>query len=339
MKLSNNLLLFIIFLAGCTSLDRPDSGNVVSSTSATSPQINYGHNIIVAIDMSNRILKRRRYEDPTIIKLITDNLKPAFQKSIDLGINGKFYLTTINDDDFKNESYSDSVFKIDLNRFKTNAVERSNYLYHNDDSVNSLRHDVNRLNVTFEKFYQDRKQYKQLPADMWYFFRDKLTYPVLDTASFNYRYNNASFTTKYKNYIIVLTDGYIEAGRYGKDPDMRYKNQLRFFDYQIIDEFRNRFNNSNSTSMERYFKDEDYGILPVNNLLLKDSKVLVLELFDRSIINGVASKSPKDMEVIKLFWSDWLRKSGCAESNIVLKENMSNTQDLNTIIKRFLEIN
>ncbi|HRH49810.1 MAG TPA: hypothetical protein PLP23_13735 [Panacibacter sp.] len=199
----------LLLISSCGSGDQ--NSTVIQKVA---PKVNYGYNIIVAVDLSNRILNNRHLQDPDVVKLITDNLKNIFQNSINVGINDKFYLTTINDEDFIEQSYSDSIFKIDLTRFKTDEVGRSNYLYHNDTGTNSLKYDIFKLNSTFASFYQAKKREKQLPADVWYFFQDKLTYPFIDTASQSYVFNDQPIVSKYKNYVILLTDGYIEAGRY-----------------------------------------------------------------------------------------------------------------------------
>jgi hypothetical protein len=51
-------------------------------------------------------------------------------------------------------------------------------------------------------------------------------------------------------------------------------------------------------------------IRPVHNEALKNLEVLVMELYDRSLSKtGSATIQPTDMEIMKLFWTDWLRAS------------------------------
>jgi hypothetical protein len=331
MKMFNKFYyILIFFLASCNGCP-PGEGTVSRNT-------NYGYNIIVAFDISNRILSSGRYTDPEILQLVTNNLKTVFQKSIDVGIPAKFYLTTINNNDFKDLNYPDSVFKIDLTRFKTDAVARSNYLYHNDTDKNSLKHDVEVLNSTFNSLYDQVKRKNQLPADIWYFFQDKLTSPVLDTSSNTYERDENYITNKYKNYIIVVTDGYIEAGRYAADKNMRAGNSCRYLSGNLTNEFRDKYNSSRAKDYKEFYKEEGYGITPVKNELLKDCKLLVLELDDRTLVKGVTTKTPPDLEIIRLFWRDWFIKSGVPESNFILKEKLTNKQNLNEVIKNFLEL-
>lgn len=322
---------------GCGNADVKLNESIAALNTVKEPHVNYGYNIIVAVDLSNRIKDDRKYDDPTVIRLITDNLKAVFQKGVDVGISGKFLLTTINPEDFKAEKYEHEVFRIDLTKFGTQAAERSDYI-HRDIKNKSLKRDIEALNTTFTRFYQNKKTVRNwLPADMWYFFQDKLTFPLLDTLSVRYVYNKAPFVNKYSNYVIIITDGYIEAGRYGNDPNMKAKNKLRYLSSESVDQFRNSYNNSRLTINE-CFQRNGYGIMPVSNPLLKDCKILVLEMFDRSVVRGNSTKTPKDMEILKLFWSDWLIKSGVQPSKLDVKATMDNPQDVNTVIKQFLEL-
>lgn len=301
-------------------------------------QVNYGHNVIVLVDLSNRILNHRMLSDPDIVEVITSNLKTLFQNSIDKGINDKFYLTSINDQDLKNFPTLDSGFRIDLTRFQNDALLRSNYLYHNDSGRNSLKNDVFVLNSNFSKLYNNLQKGNQLPADIWYFFQGKLESPLIDTSSFEFVSNNIKYINKRKNYIILLTDGYIEAGRYKDEPSMKNKNKFRYLSQNLINEFRSEFKKDTSSEYTKFFKNSDYGIIPVNNSLLKNCKVLVLELYDRSRVNGVTTESPTDLEIMKLFWEDWLEKSQVEKSNITLKECFNNKESLEDELKLFLEL-
>src|SRR5262245_31044028 len=87
------------FLCACNS---NNADKTIDKDSNTGPETydhtNYGYNIVVASDLSNRILNERKYDDPQILEMITAKLKRIFQKSADLNINGKFLFTTINND-------------------------------------------------------------------------------------------------------------------------------------------------------------------------------------------------------------------------------------------------
>ena len=88
--------------------------------------------------------------------------------------------------------------------------------------------------------------------------------------------------------------------------------------------------------MKQFFKDRGYGITPVDNPLLSEVEILVLELDDRSKnANGNASSEISDDDIIKLFWTDWLKKSGVKKFE--LHSTASSTSDINDYIKDFLD--
>ena len=341
------ILLMTLFCCSChdeASYGRHDnteqskkSNYQIGNNNEQSNHTNYGYNIVVVADLSNRIMNNRLYDDPQILELITSKLKNLFQKSADVGINGKFFFTTVNSLDLTRFPHNDSIFKIDLTRFKTNVTLRSDYLHHNTGS-NSLQHDISVFNSEFKKIYTDLKRERQLPADMWYFLKDKLTYPIIDTSSSSFLYKEATIKNKYKNYIIILTDGYIEAGRYGDNKDMKEDNKLRFLSEASINTFRNEFKSSKLRSVEDFFTRNNNGIIPVKNCFLEDCKLLVLELFDRSVKNGVNTQTPTDFDIMNLFWNDWLLNSNVSTGNLFIYPTFTNKQDLDQVISKFLDI-
>lgn len=326
------LSLVYITLSSCSTC----SGDI-TETSDKIPVTNYGHNIVVAIDLSNRVLNKRTYEDPTVVQLITDNLPTVFRQSAQININDKFSLVTINESDFLNDEYPDSVFKIDLTRFNTSAVDRSDYLFHNDEKPGSLslKRDVEELNSTFSALYQKKKTGTQLPADMWYFLKDKISFPVIDTSSQQFKLEERDVVTTYQNYLIIITDGYIEAGRYADAENMRINNKTRYCSERLIADFRNAFNKSKISNIDSFYRQNGYGIIPVENPMLKKCKVLLLELYDRSIINGVSTKTPTDAEVLKLFWKNWLIDSGIQPESIQVESTFQSSLDLKTLLQHY----
>jgi hypothetical protein len=63
-----------------------------------------------------------------------------------------------------------------------------------------------------------------------------------------------------------------------------------------------------------------------------------LELYDRSLTKaGAASIHPTDMEIIKLFWSDWLQRSGVRRFEF--HPIAGSKDEVEKMILNFLEIN
>lgn len=329
MKFKNVLLIILptfwyILLYSCRSADIEKPGVIV----------NYGNNINILVDFSNRILNNRPLSDTDIINEISDNLKPIIERSIERQINDKFFIRSINSSVLLDSTFSNKLMKIDLTGFKSQELKRSDYLY--DRTEVSYTKDVQKIKSNFNEVYNFEKGHQQKPADIWYFLKDEITPLLIDTTTVTFQNNNKIFKKKYKNTIILLTDGYIEAGRYGEFEGMKENNQFRYLSQSLIDELRIRFVASKEKEMEDFFKKNNYGIIPVNNPLLKDCRFLILEFYDRSKKNGASTKTPTDFEIMKYFWKDWLIKSGVEDKDIEIYETMNNRDDVKKVFNTFI---
>ena len=142
---------------------------------------------------------------------------------------------------------------------------------------------------------------------------------------------------EYSNVIILITDGYIEADKYSRN----YSSQKIYpnLSEKRIESFRNDFNKKkNGRPLEQFFTEEGYGINPVQNELLKEVEILVLEIDDRSLNeSGNSTKEISDYKIIKLFWEDWLTKSGVKRFELFTKA--STKSEVQDHINKFLQIN
>ena len=145
-------------------------------------------------------------------------------------------------------------------------------------------------------------------------------------------YNNKKYHNIYRNILILITDGYIEAGLY--DCPI---NSCRYLSQKRIDQFRSAFINSGQTDVKSFIKRNDFGITPSNNPHLENLELLVLELYDRSLTKGGnATVHPTDSEIIKTFWSDWLEKSKVKRFELV---NMASSKnEMEKIILDFIGV-
>jgi hypothetical protein len=301
-------------------------------------QVNYGNNIVVLTDLSNRILRNKAVHDTTIIFSIIDRLKPMVEKSIDLGVEDKFKFYSVNQSAVNKISLPNKVdFDIDLTEFNGNELARSNYLYGRVD--HNYGNDIKNIKKSIAELYKYSLHNKTLGADVWHYFKNDLNSVIIDTTSSKRYFRKNTYITKRKNKIILLTDGYIEAGRYANDPTMTDKNnpkKTKYLSWKLLEQFRENFNRSNYVDIAEFFKAEEYGIVPVNNPLLPEVQFLILEIDDRTIINGVTTTSPTDSEIIKLYWKDWLIKSGVDEKNIQIHDIVKNEKELDQILSNFL---
>ena len=105
-----------------------------------------------------------------------------------------------------------------------------------------------------------------------------------------------------------------------------------------IKKFRRAFQSEGKgRSVEQFFEEEGYGITPIDNPVLTNLNVIVLELDDRSLNDaGNATVQPTDAEIIELFWSDWLTKSGVNEFE--LHPTASSIDEVRQGLNRFMGI-
>jgi hypothetical protein len=153
---------------------------------------------------------------------------------------------------------------------------------------------------------------------------------------------NGELTVEYRkmNEIILLTDGYLEAS------EVNDSNKLsKDLSEAKIGAFREEFNKarieSPNLNLEEYFKRNGWGITPLSNKLLKnDVKILVMQLFDRGATNGKNINFPSDLEIIKLFWNDWMIKSGIKKENFKLLSTyeVTNSNQIEKIYQDFLRL-
>jgi hypothetical protein len=135
-------------------------------------------------------------------------------------------------------------------------------------------------------------------ADIWSYFQsginERIVLPSLSKGKVVHRF---------RNIMIMLTDGYIEAGIYNKGFDLSASK---------VADFRKAFLKSKEGSMESFLsKNARFKIAAARNPFLKNLEVIVVEMYDRSLSkSGAATSHPTDMEIMKVIWTDWLRSSG-----------------------------
>ena len=225
--------------------------------------------------------------------------------------------------------------ELNLDRFGKNQVQRIQYL--TNQSAENLEQDQQKFKRAYGKL-NDAAVNQNVKADVWSYFKNGIKSNLLDNkidSAINKKQNsiNRSFAC---NVLVLLTDGYIEAGLYGKQHCEG--NKCYFLDSKRVDDFRKAFKQSGSKDMKAFFQQEGYGIIPVKNPLLKNLNVLVMEMYDRSIdLTGKATQHPSDWEILQLFWADWLTKSGVKSFELV--STASSQQEAMRYAKDYLRSN
>lgn len=290
-------------------------------------------NITFAPDLSNRVNPSkyaRPLQDITILNRLTENLYPSIlRQGRSEQQRDKLRVDFINKGLIGTYNVQAQSLSLDFGRFGTNQMARINYIKRRNNPSEFLQRDNERLNTEFSRIYNVAKT-KNWGADIWTYFKEFDGERVLETEKGIHDDAGNSYVNKYKNILILATDGYIEAGIYGKGYDLSKKR---------VDDFRNAFISSGEEDLEAYFnKHKDFRIKPVQNKKLKNVEVLVMELFDRSRSkDGRATVHPTDLDILKLFWADWLKQSGvkrfelqpCSNSKAEAEKTMLNFLGVN----------
>lgn len=169
-------------------------------------------------------------------------------------------------------------------------------------------------------------------GDMYQLFQ-KTIKPAITRNSPRERVANGNKTIDaHRNILILLTDGYVEYGVYGRDKCKN--NQCPFLTPQALDAIRQK-HKSSGLSIRETIEKFKMGLVPFNAPLMAEYEVLVLECYDRSLsIAGSARKIPTDFDIMKEVWSVWLKDSGVKRSEI---HSTANTRkEVEDILKGFL---
>jgi len=262
-------------------------------------------NITFAPDLSNRVnpnLYRRPLNDVDLLKIVTGDLYPTvlkYKRSEDQ--KDKLLVDFINKGLINQYHVNTDKLLIDFGKFR-NQNARINYILARDHVKQTLGLDLKSMVNEFGHI-NGLAVRQNFGADIWTYLNEGIDGKIVLSQENPLKQDGSTYINFYRNILILPTDGYIEAGIYGKGFDLSKKT---------IDRFREAFLASGESDMETFFKkNKQFRIRPVHNDYLKNIEVLVMELFDRSRSQtGSATVHPTDMEIMKVFWTDWLKQSG-----------------------------
>jgi len=316
--------LSITLLIGCSDNESDNKDNTV--------QINENLNIILTPDLSNRIeseLYPKPVNDTVLINTIYRNYYPTIYKINNrvIGQKDKISVTLTNPAIINRFGLNLNNLTMDLTDMK--PAERIDYLTKdkNDD-------DLKLISSELHKIYSNAER-ATTGGDIYNYFKEQISSINTAKDSEPITIDKTTVINHYRNIIILFTDGYIEAGLYGANNCVN--NKCYFLDKKTINKFRSEFNHSGESDMKVFFKKSGYGIIPIENEYLKNTEVIVAEMYDRSLnkITGSQTVSPNDFEIMKLFWSDWLESSGVKHYRLM---SVSNTkEEFLENIKQFIE--
>lgn len=302
------------------------------------------YNITIAPDLSNRLNKKlypKPVKDHHIIDTLVDHFYPGivtFSQAHHKADSRKTAQRDILRVDFINQKqislYGVNVLdmQLDLKRFGVHQEDRIRYL--TNQSNENLARDKSQFKAAYQRM-NEQAESSPAGADIWSYFKDGIKHGIAQITIDSVQLKDGTTKRDYmSNVLLLLTDGYIEAGLHGKDHCMG--NKCYFLSTKTVQSFRKAFQQSGSKDMTAFFKDNGYGIIPVDNPLLQDLHVVVMEIYDRSKDSkGGATLHPSDWDILKLYWSDWLTQSKVKSFELLPLAN-SKEQAFNNI-KSFLE--
>jgi hypothetical protein len=307
----------VLFLLGCTGEEKTI--------------INEHINLIITPDLSNRIegLYPKPVTDVELITNIYSNYYPDIY-NIKNRIIGQKDILQIR---FTNPSII-SDFNINLNSLTMDLS-----VMNPDERINYLAKDGNKamlkaLETEVKNIYLNAKQ-NSTGGDIYNYFKKEITPTVIKKSAQTLEIDEFTKVTNIqRNIIVLLTDGYIEAGLYGNKNCLNKK--CLFLSKTKIDQFRNEFLKSGNNDLEDFFKSSGYGIIPIKNKILESTEVFVSEMYDRSLNpkTGSQTVSPNDFEIMVLFWSDWLEKSGVKHYRLL--DTANSKEEFLTELKNFI---
>ncbi|QJD95711.1 hypothetical protein HH214_07415 [Mucilaginibacter robiniae] len=262
------------------------------------------YNITFAPDLSNRVnpkLYQRPLSDVDILAIIAGDLYPTIlREKRSENQKDKLLVDFINKGLISQYAAKTDKLLIDFGRFHRQN-ERIDYIMERNHVPQTLNQDVQSMVREFSRIY-NIATHQNFGADIWTYLNEGVDDKIVIPAEPPLANGSMSIINTYRNVMILTTDGYIEAGIYGKGFDLSKTT---------VDNFRKAFLASKEDNIQKFFKkNTQFRIKPVHNEHLKNLEVLVLELYDRSKSKGgSATIQPTDMEIIKLFWADWLQQS------------------------------
>jgi hypothetical protein len=185
------------------------------------------------------------------------------------------------------------------------------------------------LDSVYKQYYSggvkqlyDLAKEKPLGADYWRYFKYNLSKHILEPTLYD----------DYRNVLIVITDGYLEAEN---------TTETGIWDY--TGDFKKRQAVSEKIKRKKSVEEAIRGVIEIPSLDKKfpTLEVLILEINKRTKSN-VHEKDPGttyDYEILEFLWTDWFKKleiKNANEKNFFIHRNNA-TKQTKDVIDRFLK--
>ena len=175
------------------------------------------------------------------------------------------------------------------------------------DKNNASKDLLNSINASYpsktSKIYESAlKDNKYIGSDIWSFFDSKVKDQCIDN--------------KYRNILIILTDGYM----FYESTVIKEKNRTTYITPELI-----RKNGLNTQDWEKKIKDQDFGFIKINTDL-SNLEVLVLGI-------NPSKNNPYEEKVIKAYWTKWFTEMNVKHFEI---KNADLPSNMEKIIEDFI---
>lgn len=282
------------------------------------------YNITIASDLSNRLnpkLYPKAVSDADIISIIGMNIYPRIlTHKRSMNQIDQFRIDFINKKQIMAFGVNTQLLDIDFSKFDLQS-ERIKYL------KNTFQSDERKFEGEFLRVQKEAIK-RPFGSDIWTYMQQGVDGFIVNQEKSESKMGTNIFQNRYRNVLILLTDGYIEAGILHKNFDLSGSK---------INDFRKQFIKSGEKDIAAFYKkNPQFKINQVSNPLLKNLDILVLELYDRTETNVGASTHPTDLEIMKLIWGDWLKTSGVKRFELYPK--FSSKAEAEKVIFKFLGV-
>lgn len=258
-------------------------------------------NLTILIDLSDRISFSKYPEQPgkdkIIISTVVENFKSFLaRKGV---VNSEDKIKVIFYPTLNYDLYQSVADSLNIDFSKLDLHERRNIFNQISATFNNNLSNLYSI-ASKAKYYEG--------SDLFNYFKHR----VIDDCIID--------DSNYINVLVILTDGYI----YHKNS--RYKLQNRY-SYLIPESEQVKYFRK-MNNWEEIFVNNDYGLLKLDNDLSK-LNILVAE------VNPI-SHSPKDFDILKMYWSKWFEEQKVSKSNYkILKTDLTSINK--NLINKFFE--
>lgn len=338
--MKNLHLIYIPFCLFFSLLTSCSTGDATGTTHEFNPPENGAvsyithYNIIITPDLSNRLGKPKPVSDTRIVGNLLQHILPrVLNYKRTTNQQDKYSVSFVSNQAITQYGINVRDLKIDFNQFER-QIDRIDYIKDRNPDA-KLKEDKDKFISEFNRITEAASKAPD-GADLWTYFNQGINNNLINSEDKDFKYGGKNFTHRFRNIMVLLTDGYIEAGLYGKKGCDTGK-QCYYLSSNLIKSFRDAYRKSGEKDMNLFFEKNNYGIVPANNPNLKNLEVLVLQMEDRSLDKaGNATQHPTDMKIMELFWTDWLTKSGVKRFD--LKPILASEADTEKAILNFIGV-